>query len=118
MASSALNIGPQHAMQVAERLYTSGLISCPRTGAESSWRCMQVCDLLCTEFLRGAHLCAESTAFAAGFDLAAAVREQRSHPIWGAYAAAMLEAGVHHPKVRLVPRCVQICTAACSTAET
>ena len=46
----------------------------------------------------------ESTAFAPGFDLAAAVREQRSHPIWGDYAASMLAAGVSHPKA---------CVAAC-----
>ena len=56
----------------------------------------------------GAHVCCsgwisyprtESTAYAAGFDLAAAVRLQGRHPIWGEYASALLQAGVKHPKV-------------------
>ena len=38
LASSALGLSPQRAMQVAEELYTSGLISYPRT--ESSVVCV------------------------------------------------------------------------------
>ena len=47
----------------------------------------------------------ESTAYAAGFDLAAAVQLQCRHPIWGEYASALLQAGVKHPKVGDVWQC-------------
>ncbi|CAM6081712.1 unnamed protein product [Calypogeia fissa] len=71
VASSALNIGPHHTMQVAERLYTQGYISYPRT---------------------------ESTAYPSSFDLRGTLGIQRNHPIWGEYAASLLASGPHAPK--------------------
>ncbi|KAL4458501.1 hypothetical protein ABPG75_013366 [Micractinium tetrahymenae] len=60
-ASSSLGIGPAYAMQVAERLYTQGYLSYPRT---------------------------ESTAYPPNFDVHEPLLAQRAHPIWGEYAAS------------------------------
>ncbi|PRW60157.1 DNA topoisomerase 3-beta isoform X1 [Chlorella sorokiniana] len=62
-ASSSLGIGPAYAMQVAERLYTQGYLSYPRT---------------------------ESTAYPPNFDFHTLLAAQRSHPIWGEYAASLI----------------------------
>lgn len=75
VASSALNIGPHVAMNIAERLYTAGLISYPRT---------------------------ESSAYSRSFDFRSVLREHRSHPIWGEYSAALLSSGFADPKVDIL----------------
>ena len=72
IASSALNIGPHVAMNIAERLYTAGLISYPRT---------------------------ESSAYASSFDFRAVLKEHRSHPVWGDYSSTLLSHGFAEPKV-------------------
>lgn len=70
-ASSSLNMGPAHAMQIAERLYTSGYLSYPRT---------------------------ESSAYPPNFDMNGALQAQAKHPIWGAYVRAVMDAGAGLPK--------------------
>nr|CAD1839134.1 unnamed protein product [Ananas comosus var. bracteatus] len=71
VASSALGLGPQMAMQLAERLYTQGFISYPRT---------------------------ESTTYPASFDFTSALSIQQNHPIWGNYVKALLADGYHKPR--------------------
>ncbi|OVA12979.1 DNA topoisomerase [Macleaya cordata] len=71
VASSALGFGPQMAMQLAERLYTQGFISYPRT---------------------------ESTAYPASFDFKSTLGAQLHNPTWGDYIRALLADGFHKPK--------------------
>lgn len=71
VASSALGMGPHHAMQIAERLYTQGYISYPRT---------------------------ESTAYPTSFDVRGILLTQQSHPVWGEYVRSLLATGPHVPK--------------------
>lgn len=71
VASSSLNIGPAHAMQVAERLYISGYLSYPRT---------------------------ESSAYPPNFDIKTPLSAQAQHPIWGQYASSLLQQGVSRPR--------------------
>ena len=78
-ASSALNMGPAHAMQIAERLYTSGYLSYPRT---------------------------ESTAYPSGFDFDEVLAAQRRHPIWGEYTSAIMANGFTAPKVHGALSCI------------
>ena len=56
VASSGLGMGPHHAMQIAERLYTQGYMSYPRT---------------------------ESTQYAENFDLKDVLRQQQHSSEWG-----------------------------------
>lgn len=70
-ASSGLNIGPQHCMQIAERLYTQGYISYPRT---------------------------ETTHYPENFDLKGTLRQQVSNSIWGSSVRELLEVGINKPR--------------------
>lgn len=71
VASSSLGFGPQVTMQLAERLYTQGFISYPRT---------------------------ESTAYPASFDFKGTLKEQINNPIWGSYVQRLLSDGYHKPR--------------------
>ncbi|KAK7280853.1 hypothetical protein RIF29_08385 [Crotalaria pallida] len=71
VASSALGFGPQMAMQLAERLYTQGFISYPRT---------------------------ESTAYPPSFDFVGALSAQANNPTWGNYVQGLLTNGYHKPR--------------------
>ncbi|ELW72593.1 DNA topoisomerase 3-beta-1 [Tupaia chinensis] len=79
VASSALGMGPQHAMQTAERLYTQGgptthtqgYISYPRT---------------------------ETTHYPENFDLKASLRQQANHPHWADTVKRLLAEGINRPR--------------------
>ncbi|XP_055017755.1 DNA topoisomerase 3-beta-1, partial [Boleophthalmus pectinirostris] len=71
VASSALGLGPQHTMQVAERLYTQGYISYPRT---------------------------ETTHYPDNFDLKGALQQQANTPQWSAEVRALLASGLNRPR--------------------
>ncbi|EFJ52569.1 hypothetical protein VOLCADRAFT_79203 [Volvox carteri f. nagariensis] len=71
VASASLGMGPAHAMQIAERLYTAGYLSYPRT---------------------------ESSAYPPNFDITGTVAALRNHPVFGGYASALLQQGVKHPQ--------------------
>ena len=70
VASSSLGMGPHHAMQVAERLYTQGYLSYPRT---------------------------ESSAYPPNFNFQELLAVQVRNPIWGEYAESLLH-GPINPK--------------------
>lgn len=72
VASSALGFGPQMAMQLAERLYTQGYISYPRT---------------------------ESTAYPSSFDFKGTLATQITNPTWGEYVNRLLSGGHVKPRV-------------------
>ncbi|XP_021112784.1 DNA topoisomerase 3-beta-1 isoform X3 [Heterocephalus glaber] len=71
VASSALGMGPQHAMQTAERLYTQGYISYPRT---------------------------ETTHYPENFDLKGSLRQQANHPYWADTVKQLLTEGINRPR--------------------
>ncbi|XP_045539457.1 DNA topoisomerase 3-beta-1 [Papilio machaon] len=71
VASSGLGMGPHHAMQIAERLYTQGYISYPRT---------------------------ETTSYPENFDLIGALRQQQGSNKWGEEVRALLANGINKPK--------------------
>lgn len=72
VASSALGFGPQIAMQIAEKLYTQGFISYPRT---------------------------ESTAYPSSFDFRGVLEAQKSNSVWGGHVQKLLADG--YQKARL-----------------
>lgn len=70
-ASSGLGIGPQHTMQVAERLYIQGYISYPRT---------------------------ETTHYPDNFDLKGTLKQLSRNPNWGNYVDELLNGKMTKPK--------------------
>nr|BAA20009.1 topoisomerase-III [Homo sapiens] len=66
-----LRMGPQHAMQTAERLYTQGYISYPRT---------------------------ETTHYPENFDLKGSLRQQANHPYWADTVKRLLAEGINRPR--------------------
>ncbi|XP_064424078.1 DNA topoisomerase 3-beta-1 [Latimeria chalumnae] len=71
VASAALGMGPQHTMQIAERLYTQGYISYPRT---------------------------ETTHYAENFDLKGVLRQQANSSYWADTVKALLAEGINRPR--------------------
>lgn len=74
--SAAMGMSPHTAMVVAERLYTSGLISYPRT---------------------------ESSRYPPSFDVETLLRDHASHEIWGASARLVLSAATKTGQAPLRP---------------
>ncbi|XP_050303621.1 DNA topoisomerase 3-beta-1 [Anthonomus grandis grandis] len=71
VASSGLGMGPHHAMQIAERLYTQGYISYPRT---------------------------ETTKYPENFDLLGTLKQQENSADWGKEVKEILGQGINRPK--------------------
>ncbi|XP_036147278.1 DNA topoisomerase 3-beta-1 isoform X2 [Monomorium pharaonis] len=71
VASSGLGMGPHHAMQIAERLYTQGYISYPRT---------------------------ETTSYPENFDLLSTLKQQQNSPEWGEEVCKIITTGINRPK--------------------
>ncbi|XP_018021494.1 DNA topoisomerase 3-beta-1, partial [Hyalella azteca] len=71
VASAGLGMSPQSAMVVAERLYTQGYISYPRT---------------------------ETSSYPENFDLIGALQIQAGHQDWGTTVRELLREGINRPK--------------------
>ncbi|XP_034948917.1 DNA topoisomerase 3-beta-1 [Chelonus insularis] len=71
VASSGLGMGPHHAMQIAERLYTQGYISYPRT---------------------------ETTSYPENFDFISTLRLQQNNSEWSDEVRKILANGINRPK--------------------
>ncbi len=70
-ASTGLGLSPIHAMQVAERLYTQGFISYPRT---------------------------ETTQYPVNFNFREVVNEQTRSGIWGEMARKLIAGDIQQPR--------------------
>lgn len=77
-------MGPQHAMQIAERLYTQGYISYPRT---------------------------ETTHYPENFDLKGALKQQANNPMWAEEVRGSLEA-ITHKRIYVVISVITVCMLA------
>lgn len=77
-ASSGLGISPMHAMQIAERLYTQGYISYPRT---------------------------ETTQYPTNFDFKEALQQQTKSIGWGNFVNNLLKGDMKQPKSGVVSCC-------------
>ena len=66
-----MGISPIHAMQIAERLYTQGYISYPRT---------------------------ETSQYPSNFDLRQVLSQQTKSSAWGALAKSLLDGAMEHPR--------------------
>lgn len=71
VASAGLGMGPHHAMLIAEKLYTQGYISYPRT---------------------------ETTHYPENFDLLSPLRQQQSSSEWGTEVRVILAEGINKPR--------------------
>ncbi|XP_022920150.1 DNA topoisomerase 3-beta-1 [Onthophagus taurus] len=71
VASSGLGMGPHHAMQIAEKLYTQGYISYPRT---------------------------ETTRYPENFDILGVLKQQQNNPEWSKEVNEVLSNGINRPK--------------------
>lgn len=70
-ASSGLSMSPMHAMQIAERLYTQGYISYPRT---------------------------ETTQYPTNFDFKEVLQQQSKSPSWGEFVRDLLKGDMQKPR--------------------
>lgn len=70
-ASSGLSISPMHTMQIAERLYTQGYISYPRT---------------------------ETTQYPANFNLREVLEQQTRNVAWGEFVRSLLKGDMEKPR--------------------